>query len=88
MTTADEFNHSATGSYIHIAVPHSSYTLHCTVLSPKETGPFPGDINTQSSQWNNGKMKIAYNSGNVQIGTLNFNKSSKAFEKSASLLGG
>jgi len=31
-----------------------------------------GDINAQSSHWNNGKMKIAYNSAYVQIETFNF----------------
>ena len=31
-----------------------------------------GDINPQSSQWNNGKTKIAYNSTYVQIEIFNF----------------
>jgi len=30
-----------------------------------------GDINAQSSNWNNGKMKIAYNSAYVQTETFN-----------------
>jgi len=31
-----------------------------------------GDINSQSSHWNNGKIKIAYNSAFIQIETFNF----------------
>jgi len=31
-----------------------------------------GHIHTQSSHWNNGKMKIAYNSAYVQIEMFNF----------------
>jgi len=51
---------------IHRAVPHASYKLHCAVGFPllqKRFAPsLTRDINAQCSHWNNGKMKIAYNS--------------------------
>jgi len=60
-------------------MPQAPYTLHCASCSipppKKEICPFPnwsGDIRTQNSHWNNGKMKIAYNSASVQIETFNF----------------
>ena len=34
MPTVDESNHSAAVHYIHTAVRHASYKLHCTFLSP------------------------------------------------------
>jgi len=60
--------------YIHTAVPHASYKLNYTVRRPapkrKKFGPsLTGDINIQSSCWNNGKMKIAYNTAYVQTFT-------------------
>ena len=42
-------------------------------LKKKKSAPsLTGDINPQSYHWNNGKMKIAYNSAYVQTETLNF----------------
>jgi len=64
--------------YIHTAMPHASYTLHCAscpiLPSPKKEICFSltGDINAQSSHWNNGKMKIAHNSAYVRIETFDF----------------
>jgi len=58
--------------YIHTAMPHASCTLLCASCQPlpppkKKFSPFlTGDINPQSSHWNNGKMKIAYNSAYIQ----------------------
>jgi len=55
---------------------HASYTLHLAVQPPpkkKKYAPsLTGDINPQSSHRNNGKIKIAYNSANIQIETFNF----------------
>jgi len=65
-------------------MPPASYTLHYTlaVLFPLPKKIFApsltGDIHTQSSHWNNGKMKIAYNSAYVQIETFNFTFAQKA----------
>jgi len=80
MPTADESNHSATGT-LH---PHhrlcsatcvlyiTLLTLHCP-LKKKEICPFPNwRYKPQCSHWNNGKMKIACNSAYVQTETLNF----------------
>jgi len=40
---------------------------------PPKFAPFlTGDINTKSSHWNKGKMKIAYDSAYIQTETLNF----------------
>jgi len=57
---------------------HPICTLHCAscpipLLPPKKRyAPFlTGDIHAQSSNWNNGKMKIAYNSAYVQTETFN-----------------
>jgi len=53
-------------------------SIHYTVLAvlpprKKKFAPsLTGDINVQSSHWNNGKMKIVYNSAYVQIETFNF----------------
>jgi len=63
--------------YIYTAMPHASYTLHCAscpIPLPKKKFAFflTGDIHAQSSHWNNGKMKIAYNSAYVQIETFSF----------------
>ena len=51
--------------------------LHCTScpipLPKKKFAPsINGDIHTQSSHWNNEKMKIAYNSAYIHIETFNF----------------
>jgi len=53
------------------------YTALAVLLPPKKRNlplPLTGDINVQSSHWNNGKMKIVYrpNSVYVQIETFNF----------------
>jgi len=57
--------------YIHSAMSHASYTLHCAIRFPpqkKRNSPFlTADFNPQSFQWNN-----AYNSAYVQTETLNF----------------
>jgi len=78
--TADESYHSAAGT-LH---PHRSATcvlyarLHYVVsFSPpkkKFAASLTRDINSQSSHWNNGKMKmkIAYNSACAQTETFNF----------------
>ena len=72
---ADESSHSAAGT-LH---PHRSatrvlyVTLCCPILPSKKIAPsLTGDINPQSSHWNNGKMKIFYNPAYVQRETLNF----------------
>jgi len=53
--------------------------MHYTVVSDSPPPPkkkyassLTGDINPQSSHWNNEKMKIADNSAYIQIKTLNF----------------
>jgi len=52
--------------------------LHCAIavlfsLPKKKFAPFlTGDIHAQSSNWNNGKMKIACNSAYVQMEMFNF----------------
>jgi len=56
---------------------HACYILYCAVRFPhpskKKFSPsVTGDIDLQSSHWNNGKMKIAYNSAYVQIEIINF----------------
>jgi len=60
--------------YIHMAIPHVSYSLHYAILfsSLKIFPSLTEDINPQSSNWNNGKIKIAYKSTFVQIETFNF----------------
>ena len=59
--------------YIHTAVPRVSYTLRCDVRFPQiKKKCATGDINPKSSHWNNGKMKIAYNSAYIQVETVNF----------------
>ena len=73
--TADESNHSAAVT-LH-ARCSATYVIYVTlrVRSPQITEICPflsGDINPQISHWNNGKMKITYNSAYVQIKTLNF----------------
>jgi len=76
MPTADESNHKAV-SMLH---PYRSTacvvyaTLHCLIPPPPKKH-FPsktGDINPQSSHWNNGKMKITCNSAYVWTETFNF----------------
>ena len=74
--TADETNHSATGT-LH---PHANarcvqyVILHCliTPIPSKIVSSLTGDINSQSSQMEQWKMKIAYNTAYVQIETVNF----------------
>jgi len=77
MPTANNSNHTAIGTLD----PHRSaacvlyVTLHCpipTSITEKCAASLTGDINPQSSHWNNGKMKIAYNSAYVQLETVNF----------------
>jgi len=77
MPIADESIHSAM-SILH---PHRSATcilyvaLRCPIPPPKKKKFAPsltGDINRQSSHWNNGKMKIAYNCAYVQKETFKF----------------
>jgi len=62
--------------YIETAMPHVSYTLHCascpTPPKKKFAPSLTGDIKVHSSHWNNGKMKIVYNSAYVQIEMFNF----------------
>jgi len=77
--TAAKSNHSAMVT-LH---PHRSatcvlyvtlLTLHCPI-PPKEKKSAPsitGYINPQSSNWNNGKMKIACNCAYVQTETFKF----------------
>jgi len=55
------------------------HPVHYTALAvlfplPKKkfASSLTGDIYAQSSRWNNGKMKIAYNSAYIQIETFNF----------------
>jgi len=85
MPIAGESNHFATGM-LH---PHQSatcvlyvtlLTLHCSI-PPKRKEICPsltGDVNPQSSHWNNGKMKIACNSAYVRTETLNFTSARQA----------
>jgi len=65
--------------YIHMAMPHALHSVCCTALtvrSPslkkKFASSLTGDINPQSSHWNNRKMKIAHNSAYVQMEAVNF----------------
>jgi len=66
--TADESNHSAMGT-LH---PHGNatcilyVTLRCAIPPPKFAPSLTGDINPQSSHWNHGKMKTAYDSAYIQ----------------------
>jgi len=72
--TADEFNHSATGT-LHRNGNATYVTLrYLSYPSPKKkfASSLTGDINVHSSHWNNGKMKIVYNSAYVHIETSNF----------------
>jgi len=66
MPTTDKSNHSAAGTlHSHCSATFFLYvTLRClTSLQKKKFAPsLTGDINPQSSNWNNKKMKIAYNS--------------------------
>jgi len=78
--TADESNHSAAGTQ------YATSTRQChmrpirytalVVLFPSQKKIFApsltGDIHAQSSHWNNGKMKNAYNSAYVQTEMFNF----------------
>jgi len=59
-----------------MAMPHASYTLHCTSrpIPPSQKRNLPlvtGDIQAQNSNWNNGKMKIAYNTFTQQAIIVN-----------------
>jgi len=68
--------------YIH-SVMHMrliSYTAFSDSHPDKTFAPsLTGDINAQSSHWNSGKMKSAYDSAYVQIETLNFTFAQQAF---------
>jgi len=82
--TADESNHSAAGRlHPHRSVMHMrliSYTAFSDSHPDKTFAPsLTGDINAQSSHWNSGKMKSAYDSAYVQIETLNFTFAQQAF---------
>ena len=63
--------------YILTTLPHASHTLHCAVwssLSQRSNFPLPFKLRykLQSTHWNNGKMKIAYNTAYVETETSNF----------------